>query len=102
MYCNTLAFAFALEPSTTSKQRRTLLTTLAFATGALYGWPFGLAVAIPFVFEELFLLSGDRVTAENKTSWMITRWKWLFICGAVASLLIVSLCSSMLVISIHA
>ncbi|KAI0718861.1 glycosyltransferase family 22 protein [Cerioporus squamosus] len=72
MYANTLAMAYAMAPSS-GNMRRTLFATLAFATGAVVGWPFALAVAIPFVFEELFLTGTDKR--------MVT-------CGGVAALLL--------------
>ena len=91
MYMNTLAFALALQPSTTGNLRRTLFATLAFAAGAVVGWPFALAVAIPFVFEELFIYGADTVFPASRMSWMIGRWRNFMICGGVASLLFVSL-----------
>ncbi|OBZ68503.1 Alpha-1,2-mannosyltransferase ALG9 [Grifola frondosa] len=89
MYANTLAFAFVLEPSSTTNVRRTLLATLAFATGAIVGWPFALAVAIPFVFEELFMNGSDRVAADKRTAWQAARWGRMATCGAVAALLLI-------------
>ncbi|KAL6304798.1 asparagine-linked glycosylation 9 protein isoform a [Sparassis latifolia] len=89
MYANTLAFSFALEPSGSSNMKRTLFATLSFAAGAIIGWPFALAVAIPFVFEELFMFGADRVPPELKLSWMLKRWKRMLVCGAVASLLFI-------------
>ncbi|KAH9950929.1 glycosyltransferase family 22 protein [Amylocystis lapponica] len=89
MYANTIAFSYALEPPTTSNMRRTLFATLAFATGAIIGWPFALAVAIPFVFEELFMYGADKVFSETKASWMFARWKKFITCAAVASLLFI-------------
>ncbi|TFY64294.1 hypothetical protein EVJ58_g2719 [Rhodofomes roseus] len=89
MYANAIAFSYALEPSSNKNMRRTMFSTLAFATGAIVGWPFSLAVAIPFVFEELFLYGTDKVTSENKTSWMIARWRRMFTCAAVAALLFI-------------
>ena len=90
MYANSVAFALSLEVPTRTNLRRTLFATLAFATGAIVGWPFALAVAIPFVFEELFLYGTDKVTSENKTAWMVARWKRMLTCTAVAALLFVS------------
>ncbi|KAI0962404.1 hypothetical protein AcV7_001253 [Taiwanofungus camphoratus] len=89
MYANTLGFTFALQPTTTRNMRRTLLSTLAFATGAIVGWPFAIAVAVPFVFEELFLYGADKVIPETRTSWMLGRWKKMLVCGGVASLLFI-------------
>ncbi len=89
MYANTLGFAYAIRRSTNEDMRRTLFATLSFAAGAIVGWPFALAVAIPFVFEELFLAGGDKVTPEIRGSWLIARWRRMATCGAIASLLFV-------------
>lgn len=90
MYANAIAFAHSIEPASNSNFRRTMISTLAFATGAIVGWPFSLAVAIPFVFEELFLYGTDKVMSENKTAWRVARWKRMLTCAAVAALLFVS------------
>lgn len=90
MYASTLALAFAMPPSSTENRRRTLLATLSFATGAIVGWPFALALAIPFVFEELFILGADRVAADVRVSWAIKRWTRLVGAGLVAALVFVS------------
>ncbi|KAG5342034.1 hypothetical protein C0989_005714 [Termitomyces sp. Mn162] len=64
MYMSMFAFSFALDRPSYGNSRRTLLATVSFATGAVVGWPFALALAIPFVLEELFLFGADRVTPE--------------------------------------
>jgi alpha-1,2-mannosyltransferase len=46
---------------------RTLASTLNFATG----WPFALALALPFEFEELFIFGADSVAVEAKIYWMV-------------------------------
>ncbi|KAI6153875.1 glycosyltransferase family 22 protein [Pisolithus tinctorius] len=84
MYATTLAFAHALEPSSLKNGSRTLLVTLLFATGAIVGWPFGLALALPFVFEECFVFAGDTVVSTEYKRWIITRWKRLFVAGLVS------------------
>ncbi|KAH9897963.1 glycosyltransferase family 22 protein [Cubamyces lactineus] len=89
MYANTLAFAYALEPPSSSGTRRTLFATLAFATGAVLGWPFAIAVAIPFVIEELLVAGADKITPENQTSWFIGRWKRMATSTGVAALLVI-------------
>ena len=91
MYANTLAFAYALQPPTENNMRRTLFATLAFASGAIVGWPFSLAVAVPFVFEELFLTGADKVTEETRGTWLAERWMRMLTCAVVATLLFVSL-----------
>ncbi|KAI0688138.1 glycosyltransferase family 22 protein [Cytidiella melzeri] len=88
MYFNCIGFAYFIEPTTSTNMRRTLLATMAFATGALIGWPFSIAVALPFVFEELFLYAKDNVAPMNQTSWRIQRWSRLLQCGLVAALLL--------------
>lgn len=91
MYTSTLAFAYAFTPNSSQNNRRTLATTLIFATGGIVGWPFSLALALPFVFEELFIYGADLVTSEAKISWMVRRWTRLFMAGLAALLIFVSL-----------
>ncbi|KAK2461410.1 hypothetical protein APHAL10511_005873 [Amanita phalloides] len=88
MYAVTLASAFAFAPSSMTNNRRTLAATLFFATGGIVGWPFALALSLPFIYEELFLFSGDRVLPEQKASWMLARWRRLFISGLLASVIL--------------
>ena len=90
MYATTLAFAFAMEPSTVKNTRRTFYATMLFATGAIVGWPFALALSLPFVFEELFILSGDTVNPSSLVNWMLARWRRLFLAGLVSALIFVS------------
>lgn len=65
---------------------------MLFATGAIVGWPFALALSLPFVFEELFIFGGDRVEPSSRTSWMMSRWKRLFVAGLVSALIFVGSC----------
>ncbi|KAF9469842.1 glycosyltransferase family 22 protein [Collybia nuda] len=87
MYMNLFAFSHAMEPASFRNSRRTLMATLSFATGAIVGWPFSLALAVPFVFEELFVFGTDRVPAEMYQSWLLKRWKRFFGAGVVAVLI---------------
>ncbi|KAK1233678.1 mannosyltransferase [Marasmius sp. AFHP31] len=89
MYTTTLASAYAIVPATSRDTRRTLLATLLFATGAIVGWPFALALAIPFVVEELFVLSGDQIFPASRNVWMLNRWKRLFGAGFLAALIFI-------------
>jgi alpha-1,2-mannosyltransferase len=89
MYANTLGFAYAVEPASSANRRRTFMATLAFATGAIIGWPFALVVAIPFVFEELFMRGVDHISAEAYVGAMFKRWQRLFTAGAAAALIAV-------------
>ncbi|KAI0682378.1 glycosyltransferase family 22 protein [Cytidiella melzeri] len=90
MYFNHIGFTYFIEPTTSTNIRQALLATMAFATGAFIGWPFSIAVALPFVFEELFLYSKDNVAPMNQTSWRIQRLLRLLQCVFVAALLLVS------------
>ncbi|KAJ3808814.1 glycosyltransferase family 22 protein [Lentinula lateritia] len=89
MYTGTLAFACSIIPSSSRESQRTLYATLLYATGAIVGWPFALALAIPFVIEELFVYSGDKVLAASRLTWTLKRWTRLFGCGAIAALLFI-------------
>jgi alpha-1,2-mannosyltransferase len=100
MYTNTLAFAYTLQAPSLKNGHRTLAATLLFATGAIVGWPFALAVSIPFVLEELFVHGLDHVPAEAKFSWFIKRFGRLVGAGMVAALLFVRLDSHFVAISL--
>ncbi|KAJ3863018.1 glycosyltransferase family 22 protein [Lentinula novae-zelandiae] len=89
MYTGTLAFAYSIIPSSSRESQSTLYATLLYATGAIVGWPFALALAIPFVIEELFVYSGDKVPADFRLTWTVKRWRRLFGCGAIAALLLI-------------
>ncbi|TFK77397.1 glycosyltransferase family 22 protein [Pluteus cervinus] len=91
MYCTTLAYSYAITPSSSSDTRRTLMATLSFAIGAIVGWPFALALAIPFVIEELFVYGADRVPTGTQLSWFIGRWKRLISAGSVSLLVLLPL-----------
>ncbi|KAM6498713.1 glycosyltransferase family 22 protein [Amanita muscaria] len=93
MYATTLASALAVSPSSMANGNRTLAATLLFATGGIVGWPFALALALPFVFEELLVFSGDRVPPEKKASWMLGRWRRLLISGLLAAVIFVPVIS---------
>jgi alpha-1,2-mannosyltransferase len=88
MYAITMAFAYSLEVPNLLNNKRTRYATLLFASGAIIGWPFCLALAIPFVFEELFIRGADTVIVQS--SWMFSRCMRLFAAGATASILFVS------------
>lgn len=85
-----MAFSYALEPASLSNKRRTLAATLYFALGAIVGWPFALAISIPFVFEELFVYGGDRVSSQVKGTWLTQRWTRFLTAVLTASLIFVS------------
>lgn len=89
MYTTTAAFAAFIAPSNHHRPQRVMTATLCFAAGAIVGWPFSLALAIPFVFEELFVLSGDKVPSTSRASWMAARWGRLLKAGVLSSLLLV-------------
>jgi len=89
MYTSTLAFSYAFTPSSSQNSRRTLVTTLIFASGGIVGWPFALALALPFVLEELFVHGTDLVAPATKISWMVQRWTRLFMAGLAALLIFI-------------
>ena len=89
MYFVTLASAFNMEPSSSKNPKRTLVVTTLFATAAIVGWPFALALSLPFVMEELFLYAGDIVPAVDKPKWMVSRWMRFARSVAIAALIFV-------------
>ncbi|KAF9055820.1 asparagine-linked glycosylation 9 protein isoform a [Panaeolus papilionaceus] len=89
MHTFALAFSYALAPASLANNKRTLAATLLFATGAIVGWPFALAIAIPFVFEELFIYSADAVTPQSRSSWIQKRFTRLIGSGVLALLLFI-------------
>jgi len=91
MYTTTMAFSYAVEPASSNNRRRTFLTTLLFASGGIVGWPFALALAFPFIGEELFVFGSDHVPLQDRWSWAVSRWKRLLAAGATALLLFVRL-----------
>jgi alpha-1,2-mannosyltransferase len=88
MYTTTLACAYAFETCSSGNYRRTLASTLLFALGGIVGWPFALALAIPFVFEELFVSGGDIVMPHACVSWMVGRFRRLIIVGLTSALIL--------------
>ncbi|KAF8910176.1 glycosyltransferase family 22 protein [Gymnopilus junonius] len=89
MYACALAFSYAFVPSSMANDRRTLAATLLFATGGIVGWPFALALSIPFIFEELFVYGTDIVPPEVRLSWMTKRFTRLVKAGLVSSLIFI-------------
>ncbi|WFD31488.1 dextrin dextranase [Malassezia sp. CBS 17886] len=82
MYTTSMAMAAAMRRASTRDSARTFAGTAWFALGALGGWPFALVIALPFVFEELCLASGDA--GRSALGW---RWaRWLGAVGAAALL----------------
>ena len=90
MFANFLAFSYTIAPPSLESNSRTLFGTVLYAFGAIVGWPFSLALSIPFVFEELFIRGADRVTSGNWASWFTSRIARLFSAGVCAALIIVS------------
>jgi alpha-1,2-mannosyltransferase len=78
MYFNMLAFSFAVQPAKSRRPNptdsRTLFAIVLFGAGAIIGWPFSILVSFPFVFEELFVYSGDRVADTVVGKWLTERW----------------------------
>ncbi|KAL9933340.1 hypothetical protein V8E36_008058 [Tilletia maclaganii] len=91
MYTTTLALAYAFYPSrlpspnsvpapsnltlTSTPFLCTFLATSVFALGAIVGWPFAIVLSVPFVIEEIFLPSGNKVprSATKYTSFVGAR-----------------------------
>ena len=90
MYFVTLAMSFAVKPPSKSDTTRTLAAVVCFAFGAIFGWPFSLLVAVPYVLEELFVAGGDRVASGAFASLVSYRWPRIVGAGVVATLLFVS------------
>ncbi|KAG8833676.1 mannosyltransferase, partial [Serendipita sp. 399] len=93
MYFNMLAFSFALFPAKSKRPHatdsRTLFATVLFGAGAIIGWPFSIVVSFPFVFEELFVFSGDKVLSIAVGRWLSERWIRMLGCVFLASLLFI-------------
>ena len=90
MYTTMLALSYAFTPPSNEDSQRTFAAVVCFTLGAVLGWPFALAIAIPFVFEELFMFGTDTVPANEKIDWQLERGIRLLLCGAVAALISVS------------
>lgn len=88
MFTNFLAFSYTIAPPSLEDSSRTLYGTVLFALGALVGWPFSLALAIPFVLEELYIRGADRVTSDKWKAWFTSRISRLFIAGSCAALVL--------------
>ena len=91
MFANFLAFSYTIAPPSLESNSRTLFGTVLYAFGAIVGWPFSLALSIPFVFEELFLHGTDAVPSEQQVSWLLARFGRFLTAGGVAALLFVRL-----------
>ena len=89
LYTTVLAFSYSLQVPSLERTRRTLLATVLFAAGGIVGWPFSLALAIPFVLEELFVYGVDRVAPGTVTKWFISRLQRLVIAGLCAATIFV-------------
>ena len=95
MYFNMLAMSFALRPSTKKADDRVLFATICFAIGAIIGWPFSIVVSFPFVFEELFILSGDKISPALMGKWIGARWIRMLGCVTFAAFLLVRLSTNL-------
>jgi alpha-1,2-mannosyltransferase len=79
---------FALTPPSADNSRR-IRVILLYTTGAIVRWPFALALAIPFVFEEPFMLGADHAETSARGAWALSHWKRLFGAGLSGSLIFV-------------
>ncbi|WFD27558.1 dextrin dextranase [Malassezia nana] len=83
MYTTSVAMAWAMAPAGTEAWSRTWRATLSFAVGALAGWPFGLVIALPYVWEELFLRGCDTTCVKWRRA---TRWLGAVLAAALVAL----------------
>jgi alpha-1,2-mannosyltransferase len=60
-----------------------------FAVGGIVGWPFALALAIPFIFEELFVSGADTVMPHARIPWMVGRFRRLILASFTSALILV-------------
>jgi alpha-1,2-mannosyltransferase len=90
MYTTAIATGYAMGPSSVRDTRKPWIATLLFATGAIVGWPFALALSLPFVFEELFVFGGDRVPAEIRQKWLFGRWSRMTLAVLASAFVFVS------------
>lgn len=67
-----------------------MLACIFFALGALVGWPFSAALAIPFVLEEMLVYGKDRIKTEVYGTWLAQRWTRIIQSTIWASALLVS------------
>jgi alpha-1,2-mannosyltransferase len=77
MYTTMLASSYALHPATNTATgtSRVYKATFLYALGAIVGWPFSAALAIPFVLEQLFCFGGEVVVGQNEVKqWEIVRF----------------------------
>ncbi|WWD21173.1 hypothetical protein CI109_105657 [Kwoniella shandongensis] len=76
MYTTMLASSFWFQPVTSTPRgvARTYKATFFYALGAILGWPFSAALAIPFVIEHLFLSGGEIVPPALAGAWRSKRW----------------------------
>ncbi len=89
MMFNALAFSFAMKLPSRLDNQRTYLAVACFAIGGILGWPFALAIAIPFVIEEIFVFGKDKIKADARATWMVGRLVRLVQGGLLASLIAV-------------
>ena len=59
MYFVMLGWSYAIEPVTTVNKNRTIKAGISFAAAVIFGWPFTIILAIPFVLEGLMLSGRD-------------------------------------------
>lgn len=100
MYTTMLASSYWIFPVSLTSSRlpwsfpqaftRTLFATMLFATGAIFGWPFSILLAVPFVFEELVLRGADILEKhQTVSSWHLLRLTRLMRAGLASALLLV-------------
>lgn len=82
-----LAFSYILHPATSTSTgvSRAYKATGLFALGAIVGWPFSALLAVPFVFEYLFMCGDDTAQGGAKAQLLAKRWSTLAMAAAVGA-----------------
>lgn len=93
MYTTLLASSYWFHPATSTRTgtSRAYKATLLFAVGAIVGWPFSAALAIPFTMEQLFTTGGEIAVGQDKQNLMAKRWDTML--RAIALGASISVCS---------
>jgi alpha-1,2-mannosyltransferase len=89
MYLTTLGLSYGMAP-VSSDSNRTFKATACFAAAAIVGWPFSIILAIPFVFEELFVPGREAADAGSEPRALIRlvrRFQRLLTAGSTVSLI---------------
>lgn len=86
-----VASAYAMRPASNDPRgtHYAYRATFFYALGAIVGWPFSLLLAVPFVIEQVFVRSGDKIAPAALWQMRSVRFVRLVKAGAVAALIAV-------------